>query len=72
MYASAKIPLKVKVAQKNDKLILHPVGQPPLVMESSGKDAFKMDLFGIAVEFVAADKKMVLKQGGDVIDFFKE
>jgi hypothetical protein len=72
MYASAKMPLKVKITQKNDKLVLHPVGQGPLVMESSGKDTFKFDLFGIVIEFVAADKKMVLKQGGDVIDFFKE
>jgi hypothetical protein len=71
-YASTKFPIRLKVSQKNDKLILHPAGQGPLVMENSGRDAFKFEQFGIVIEFTPADKKMVMKQGGDATDFFKE
>lgn len=72
MYSSKQIPLKVKVSQKNEKLMLFPVGQGPLAVESAGNGVFKHEAFGLVFEFVASEKKMTLKEGGQAIEFFKE
>jgi len=71
-YASKTMPLKIKVTQKNEKLSAMALGQRPILMDPSGKDTFKFDQYGIVIEFVPAEKKMTLKEGGQAIELLKE
>lgn len=71
-YASTKTPLKLKISQKNDKLTAAAQGQSSFPLESAGNGVFKMDQYGITIQFVASEKKLNFKQGSFEADFIKE
>jgi hypothetical protein len=71
-YSSKQIPLKLKVSQKDNKLSVQPAGQSPLIMESVEKNVFKYEPYKLVLEFMPAEKKLILKEGGDAIEFSKD
>lgn len=71
-YVSALIPLKIKVWEKDGALHVQATDQPAFVLEAQEQHIFRFDRIGLVLEFVPAEKKMVLKQNGQTLLFYKD
>jgi D-alanyl-D-alanine carboxypeptidase len=71
-YASLQIPLKITISKKENTMIAQAAGQPSFPLEPTAVNIFKFDAAGIAMEFNAEKKEMILKQGGKEFLFKKE
>jgi len=71
VYTSPQMPEKITVTTKDDKLIVKAVGEP-VALEYFDKDKFRYVEQGAVLEFYPSEKKMILKQGGQVLTFTKE
>ena len=72
VYASEQIPLKITITKNENILIAQATGQSSFPLEATEKGKFKFDQAGVVLEFNAADKTMILKQGGGVYNFKKD
>ncbi|MEI9917677.1 MAG: hypothetical protein WDO14_02620 [Bacteroidota bacterium] len=72
MYASKDTPFKLKVSQLSNKLSIQATGEGPIATESAGNGVYKIDNFGITLEFNAAEKKMYFRRGTTTYEFIKE
>jgi CubicO group peptidase (beta-lactamase class C family) len=72
VYASTQIPLKITITRNNETLVAQATGQDAFPLEATAADRFKFDQAGVVMEFNAAEKTMVLKQGGAAFNYKKE
>ncbi|WP_031528146.1 serine hydrolase domain-containing protein [Dyadobacter crusticola] len=72
VYASNQIPIKITVSRAGNVLSAQGSGQPAFTLEATDKDKFKFEAGSLSMEFIPAEKKMLLRQGGGVFDFRKE
>lgn len=71
VYASTQIPLKITISINNETLVAQATGQSAFPLEATAADKFRFEQAGVIMEFKAAEKSMVLKQGGEYL-FKKE
>lgn len=72
IYSSKDIPLKITVAKNDTTLMAQATGQSAFPLDASDKNIFKFDQAGIILEFIPANKTMILKQGGKNYNFIKD
>lgn len=72
IYASKQIPLKITISKDGNVLKAQATGQSAFPLEAIGENVFQFTAAGIVLEFEAAKKQMVLKQGGGTFTFEKE
>ena len=72
VYASKQIPLRITITKNSKTLIAQATGQPSFALEATEKDKFKFDQAGVVLEFISADKTMILRQGGGIFHFTRE
>jgi len=71
-YSSKQIPPKISITKSGNKLFAQATGQSAFPLEAAATTTFKFDQAGIVLEFNAAKKEMILKQGGKEFQFTKE
>ena len=71
-YSSKQIPPKISITKTGNKLFAQATGQSAFPLETTSTTTFKFDQAGIVLEFNAAKKEMILKQGGKEYLFTKE
>ncbi len=72
IYSSKDIPLKITVTKNDTTLMAQATGQSAFPLNASDKNIFKFDQAGIILEFMPANKTMILKQGGKNYNFIKD
>lgn len=72
VYSSVQIPLIMTITKENNILKAQATGQPEFPLEPTERDKFKFDKAGVVIEFIPAEKKMILKQGGGQYKFTKK
>ena len=72
IYSSKDIPLKITVTKNDTTLMAQATGQSAFPLDASDKNIFKFDQAGIILEFMPANKTMILKQGGKNYTFIKD
>lgn len=72
IYSSKDIPLKITVTKNDTTLMAQATGQSAFPLDASDKNIFKFDQAGIILEFMPANKTMILKQGGKNYNFIKD
>lgn len=72
VYASTEIPMKITVTRDKNSLLAQATGQSAFPLEATEKDVFKFDPAGIVMEFDPGNNAMILKQGGQEVQFKKE
>ncbi len=72
IYSSKDIPLKITVTKNDTTLMAQATGQSAFPLVASDKNIFKFDHAGIVLEFMPANKTMILKQGGKNYNFIKD
>ena len=72
IYSSKDIPLKIAVTKNDTTLMAQATGQSAFPLDASDKNIFKFDQAGIILEFMPANKTMILKQGGKNYNFIKD
>lgn len=72
VYASKQIPTKIKISQKNNKLSALPTAESPILFEHTGGNTFKMEQYGMTLEFFPAENRMIFKGGTQVFEFTRE
>lgn len=72
VYANAGMAFKLTFTKKDRTLIGQATGQDPITLQAAGNDTFRFDAAGVVLEFHPDEKKVVLRQGGEVIEFVKE
>ncbi|NIG54899.1 beta-lactamase family protein [Chitinophaga sp. Cy-1792] len=71
-YTSTALPLKIQVSRQGTRLLAQASGQQPFMLEAVSATTFHFDMAGIVLEFDAAKKQMILKQGGKEYIYVKE
>lgn len=72
IYTSQESPLIITISRNKNKLLAQPEGQKIFTMDSMDKDLFKHDKSGVTLEFVPSENKMTMKQGEQVLNFYKQ
>lgn len=72
IYSSKDIPLKITDTKNDTTLMAQATGQSAFPLDASDKNIFKFDQAGIVLEFMPANKTMILKQGGKNYNFIKD
>ena len=72
IYSSKDILLKIAVTKNDTTLMAQATGQSAFPLDASDKNIFKFDQAGIILEFMPANKTMILKQGGKNYTFIKD
>jgi D-alanyl-D-alanine carboxypeptidase len=72
VYSSPGFPLKITVTKDATTLYAQGTGQSVFPLDATAVDKFKFETAGIVMEFDAAKKQMILKQGGRETVFTKE
>lgn len=72
VYSTTSMPMKLTFTKKDKVLVVQPTGQPEVTLQAIGDHSFRYDQVGVVLEFKLADKKVLLKQGGRIIEFTKE
>ena len=72
VYSSKHLPIKIAITKNNLNLVAQATGQNTLTLQATKKDEFSYSDEGIILEFNPVDKKMVLKQSGQIYNFTKE
>ena len=72
VYSSPDFPLKVTITKKENVLVGQATGQPSFPLEAYETDKFKFDQAGLKLEFIPADNKMMLRQGGGEFELKRE
>jgi len=72
VYASADIPVRIKITRYRQKLMAEPSGYSSYPLESAGFDKFKNDENSVAIEFEPQKNAMRLKRGDLSYYFIKE
>ena len=72
IYSSKDIPLKITITKNDTTLMAQATGQSAFPLDASDKNIFKFDQAGIVLEFIPANKTMILKQGGKNYNFIKD
>lgn len=70
-YSSKDIPLKITITKDGSNLIAQATGQAAFTLEALSENTFEFKGAGIILEFDAAKKEMILKQGGGKFLFIK-
>ncbi len=71
-YASALLPIKITITQKEGTLFVQATGQPALALEYVGENKFKYDPVGVELEFMPEENKMIFRQRGMEFEMERE
>jgi len=72
IYSTPALPLKLTITGKENTLIAQGTGQPAFPLECFAENRFKFEQAGVELEFIPAENKMILKQGGMTFEMMKE
>ena len=72
IYAKRNFPIKITITKKGDKLICQGTNQPQFNLEPYEIHKFKIDVVRAKFEFIPNENKLILFQGGQVIEMVKE
>lgn len=72
VYSNPSFPLKVTISKDSTTLIGQATGQPSFPLDAYEKDKFKFDQAMLKLEFIPAENKMILRQGGGEFVLTKE
>jgi hypothetical protein len=64
--------LELAFTVENNALLVKPSGQSAIELEYFEKDKFRIEAYDVVLEFFAAEKKLILKQGGKTTTFVKQ
>ena len=64
VYSSANLPQKITISKDGAQLTAQATGQSAFTLQPAGKDKFKFDTAGIAMEFNPETNEMILLQSG--------
>ena len=69
IYVNPDFPLEITISRRDDSLIAQATGQPSFILEPFALHKYKYDPAGFTMEFIPAEKRMILRQYGGVIEF---
>lgn len=72
VYSSEKVPVKITISKDGTTLIGQTTGQPSFNLEAYELHKFKFEPSKLKLEFLPTEKKMILKQMGQEVEFKKE
>ncbi len=72
VYSSNESPLIIEISRSGNRLLALPKEQRIFTMDAVDKDVFTHDKSGVTLEFTPVENKMVMKQGAQVLNFFRE
>ncbi len=72
VYTNPSVNFKVSFSKKDKTLMLKAEGNDQFAMQAMGNHTFRLDQFGVVIEFKPGEKKLLLKQGGEVKEFVRE
>lgn len=70
-YSAADFPLKIRVFEKGNKLMVKADEQPSLELTPSGKDKFRIEKAGITMEFSPNENTCIFQQDGQNFELKK-
>jgi|GEM_PF-31085 len=69
VYECDKLPMDITISKDENQLLLKVTGQTPSVLNAEGDHKFSIMQYGVKVEFIPSEKKMLLEQEGMKFDF---
>ncbi|AEE53317.1 hypothetical protein [Haliscomenobacter hydrossis] len=72
VYSNPGVNFKFSFSKKDKTLLAKAEGKDEFAMQAMGNHTFRLDQFGVVIEFKPGEKKLLLKQGGDVKEFVRE
>jgi len=72
VYSTPELPMKITITREETILMAQGTGQPAFPLTAFENDKFKFEQAGVVIEFNAKKNKLILKQGGQVFEMFKE
>lgn len=71
-YSTPDLPIKLTFMKKEATLLVEATGQTPAALQALGNHTFEYAAEGAVFEFIPADKRMTLRQGGKIFQFARE
>ncbi len=71
-YTNPTIPLTITISQKNGEIRAQASGQSEFTLQNYAEHKFKFEPAGIKIEFLPDEGKLLLHQGGQVLEFVKK
>lgn len=72
VYTNPSVNFKLSFSKKVKTLMVKAEGDGEFAMEAMGNHTFRLDQFGVVIEFKPGQKKLLFKQGADVKEFVRE
>jgi hypothetical protein len=72
LYTSKDLPIEITIRHDGKSLIAHPAGQSPLTMNAKSSTSYAEPSVGVEIEFMPAEGKMQVKQGGRTFSYTRK
>lgn len=72
VYANPNLDFKFTFSKKDKTLMAKTRGNEEYAMQAVGNHTFRIDQFGVVIEFKPGEKKLIFKEGNEVREFVKE
>jgi len=72
VYTNPEVNFKLSFSQKDKNLMAKAAGNDEFAMQAMGNHTFRLDQFGVVIEFKPGEKKLLLRDGGGVKEFVRE
>jgi len=72
VYSTESFPLKLTISKDGNILKAQGTGQPSFPLECYENNKFKFDQAQLKLEFITSENKLIINQGGNVIEMKKE
>lgn len=72
IYTNPEVNFKLSFTQKDKNLMAKAAGNDEFVMQAMGNHTFRVDQFGVVIEFKPTEKKLVFREGSTVKEFVRE
>ena len=72
VYSTESFPLKLTISKEGNVLKAQGTGQPSFPLECYEINKFKFDQAQLKIEFVTTESKLIIDQGGNIIELKKE
>lgn len=64
--------MKLTIGIQDKQLTAQGTGQPSFILKAESEHSFSFEKIGLEITFVPEEKKLILQQGGQVIELEKE
>lgn len=72
VYGAPDFPMKITISINESGLVGQATGQSAFPLEAFGKDKFRFEPAGLTLEFNPGERKVILRQGGQVFELTRE